>query len=49
MDKKTAVLNIVICTIIGGIIAYFTNAKWLAASLRVFAALFIKPSETSYQ
>ena len=36
--------HIGICIVIGGVIAYFTSAKWLAASFWVSAAMFINGS-----
>lgn len=40
MSLRAAAITIAICTSVGGLIAYFTTAKWLAATLWVFAALF---------
>lgn len=40
MNLRAAAVNIAICTAIGGLIAYFSSAKWLSAALWVFAALF---------
>jgi len=41
MHVKAALTNIAICAVVGGVASAFTPAKWLAASLWVFAALFI--------
>lgn len=49
MDKKAALLNFAVCIAIGGIVSYFTSAKWIAASLWVFAALFINGSLAIYE
>jgi len=43
-DPKALALHIVIALLVGGAIAYFTDAKWLAASLWVSAAMFINGS-----
>lgn len=40
LNLRAAAVNIAICTVIGGLIAYFSSAKWLAATLWVFAAVF---------
>ena len=44
MDLRAATINLAVCTVVGGLVAAFTPAKWLAASLWVFAALFINGS-----
>jgi hypothetical protein len=44
MDFRAAILNVAVCTIVGALTAAFTSAKWLAASLWVFAALFLNGS-----
>jgi hypothetical protein len=44
MDARASVINVVICITLGGLIAALTPAKWIAASLWVFAALFINGS-----
>ena len=40
MNVRATAIGIAICTVIGGLIAYFSSAKWLAATLWVFAAMF---------
>ena len=49
MDRKAAFLNITVCLAIGGIASAFTPARWLAASLWVFAALFINGTLAFYE
>ena len=49
MDKKALIIHISISLIIGGIIAFFTNAKWFAASFWVSAALYINASLAYYE
>jgi hypothetical protein len=44
MDKRAAIIHVVVCIVIGGLIAAFTPAKWLAASLWVSAAMYINGS-----
>ncbi len=44
MDKKALLWHIVICLLVGGLISYFTSAKWLAAAYWVSAAMFINGS-----
>ena len=41
MDLRATAIHVAACAAIGGVIALFTPAKWLAASLWVSAALFI--------
>lgn len=43
-DPKALAVHVAIALIIGGAISYFTDAKWLAASLWVSAAMFINGS-----
>lgn len=40
MNLRATAINIAICIAVGGMVAHFTSAKWLAAALWVFAALF---------
>lgn len=49
MDKKAFIIHISICLIIGGIIAFFTNVKWFAASFWISAALYIHGSLAYYE
>jgi hypothetical protein len=44
MDKRAASIHVVVCIVIGGLIAAFTPARWLAASLWVSAAMYINGS-----
>lgn len=44
MNLRATALHIAACLLVGGAIASFTPAKWLAASLWVSAALFINGS-----
>jgi len=44
MDTRAAAIHIAICLVVGGLIAAFTPAKWLAASLWTSASLFINGS-----
>ncbi len=43
-DPQALVAHIVIAALVGGAIAYFTDAKWLAAAFWVSAAMFINGS-----
>jgi len=43
-DSKALAVHIAIALIVGGAISYFTDAKWLAASLWTSAAMFINGS-----
>ena len=43
-DWKALAAHIVVALFVGGAIAYFTDAKWLAASFWVSAAMFINGS-----
>ena len=43
-DPKSFAAHIAIALLVGGAIAYFTDAKWLAASFWVSAAMFINGS-----
>jgi len=49
MDKKALMIHISVCIVIGGVIAFFTSAKWLAASFWVSAALFIDGALAYYE
>jgi hypothetical protein len=49
MNKKTALINLSICLIGGGIFSYFTELKWLAGALFIFSALFINGSIAVYE
>ena len=44
MNLRATAVHIAICAVIGGLLAAFTPAKWLAASLWVSAAMFINGS-----
>ena len=44
MDLRLAVVHVVVSVIIGCVIAAFTPAKWLAASLWVSAAMYTNGS-----
>jgi hypothetical protein len=44
MDLRAAAIHVVVCAAVGGAIAAFTPAKWLAASLWVSAAMYINGS-----
>lgn len=44
MDPRAAAIHIAVAAAIGALIAAFTPAKWLAASLWVSAAMFINGS-----
>jgi hypothetical protein len=41
MDFRAAAIHIAVCVAVGGLLAAFTPAKWLAASFWVSAALYI--------
>ena len=43
-DLKALAMHVAIALLIGGAISYFTDAKWLATSLWVSAAMFINGS-----
>ena len=43
-DRKALVLHVAVALTVGGAIAFFTDAKWLAASFWVSAAMFINGS-----
>ncbi len=43
-DSKALAVHIAISLLVGGAIAYFTDARWLAASFWVSAAMFINGS-----
>ena len=49
MDKKALLIHISTCMLSGGVISFFTSAKWLAASFWVSAALFINGSLAVYE
>ena len=49
MDKKALLVHIIICLVIGGIIAYFTSTKWIAAAFWISAALNINGSLAIYE
>ena len=44
MNRNAAAVHIAICIVVGGLVAAFSPAKWLAASLWVSAAMFINGS-----
>jgi hypothetical protein len=44
MNLRVAAIHIALCLVVGGLVAAFTPAKWLAAALWVSAALFINGS-----
>lgn len=44
MSRNAAAVHIAVCVVVGGLVAAFTPAKWLAASLWVSAAMFISGS-----
>lgn len=41
MNLRATAIHFAICATVGGLISHFTEAKWLAATLWVFAALFV--------
>jgi hypothetical protein len=41
MNIRATALHVAVCIVVGGVLAAFTPAKWLAASLWVSAAMFI--------
>lgn len=43
-DRRAFAAHIVVALLVGGAIAYFTDAKWFAASFWVSAAMFINGS-----
>lgn len=43
-DPRMLAAHVTIALIVGGAISYFTDARWLAASLWVSAAMFINGS-----
>lgn len=49
IDKKALLFNLGLCLLGGGLLAYFTEVKWLAASFFIFAALFINGSIAEYE
>jgi len=48
-DRKALAAHIVVALLVGGATAYFTDAKWLAASFWVSAAMFINGSIASVE
>jgi hypothetical protein len=44
MNIRATIIHIAVCVSIGGLIAAFTPAKWLAVSFWVSAAMFINGS-----
>ncbi len=44
MNRSVFAIHVLICLVIGGLIAYFTSAKWLAAAFWVSASLYINGS-----
>ena len=44
MDFRAAAIHVAVCVAVGALLAAFTPAKWLAASLWVSAALYINGS-----
>ncbi|MDH4061274.1 MAG: hypothetical protein OEU94_10730 [Aquincola sp.] len=44
MTSRAADVHVAVCLAVGGLVAAFTPAKWLAASLWVSAALYINGS-----
>ncbi len=49
MDRNARLIHILICVVIGGVVAYFSSIKWLAASLWVSASLFFNGSLAYYE
>jgi len=49
MNWKGFIAHVLICLVVGALIAYFSHAKWLAAALWVSAALFINGSLAYYE
>jgi hypothetical protein len=49
LDRVALAWHIGICLLIGGVVAYFTPAKWLAASFWVSAGLYISGSLAFYE
>ena len=48
-DWKAFTVHIAVAIVVGGVIAYFTDAKWLAASFWVSAAMYINGSLAVYE
>ena len=44
MNLRAAAVHVAVCLAVGGLVAAFTPAKWLAASLWASAALYINGS-----
>ena len=47
--NSSKLINLIFCFVLGGVLSYFTAIKWLAASLFVFATLFINGSIAFYE
>lgn len=44
MNLRAACIHVAVCVIVGGLVAAFTPAKWLAASFWISAAMYINGS-----
>ncbi|MEI8028161.1 MAG: hypothetical protein WCH35_00095 [Comamonadaceae bacterium] len=44
MNLRATCVHVAVCVTVGGLVAAFTPAKWLAASLWISAALYINGS-----
>ena len=49
MNWKLFAIHVTICLCVGGIVSYFSPARWLAASFWVSASLFFNGSLASYE
>ena len=49
MSFRHALINLIVCIAVGGLLSAFTQAKWLAAGLWVFSALAINGSIAQYE
>ncbi len=44
MNIRATAVHVAVCVVVGGVVAAFTPAKWLAAALWVSAVMFINGS-----
>jgi hypothetical protein len=44
MNFRPAAIHVAVCAAVGGVLAAFTPARWIAASLWISAAMFINGS-----
>ncbi|HTD04003.1 hypothetical protein [Undibacterium sp.] len=48
MNMRFVALNLLMCVVAGAVLAFFTPTRWVAASLWIFAVLFITNAAAIY-